>query len=473
MQKVNRKFCSISKRIATGFLATLLSFLIVIGSAYKNPVKAEAAATAGGIAIGMLVAAAAAAVGVGVNALTNNESYQQSCEQIGNEVQRKIAADGKKLSDLVTVGANNALTMSKEFLFDVAQVGAKFFPPVEYKISSSADIEKMAGLKHFDVPSSGMCWRNAFTGSFEPWKMMTKAKVIASWVVPAVTSSDEKDVYSLKHCKIEHLDILDLKMSLEDNGKQSGCFDNFSKVESLFPRFDNSYLIAGSKFIEIAGLDSAGVQCLLYLSNMDLPTAPGICVYPKTAVPLPLPWVDVFDPADKAFFAEGYSAMIHSFADVVARIGAIQGVIDGIRVKVTDWTYPAIRTLTQTTILEKDITTEKDTDADDTRNKGRSTTVPKNPDIPNVSIPKMVFRKFPFCLPIDFVRGVKMMQAPPKPPVFDVPVLVVPQLHWNYRVQLDIRQFDKNDTLVGIVRWAVGILWSFGLVFITKKLIWK
>lgn len=456
-----------------GFFAVLLSLLIVIGSAYKNPVKVEAAAAAGDIAklIGMLVAAAATATGIGVNAGVNDDTYKQGCEQVGAEVQKKIAADGKALSTLVTVGADGVVNMSKEFLFDVAQAGAKFFPPVEYKISSSADIEKMAGLKHFDVPSSGMCWRNAFTDSFHPWKMMTKAKVIASWVVPTVTTSDEKDIYSLKHCKIEHLDILDLKMSLEDNGQQSGCFDNFSKVESFFPRFDNSYLVAGSKFIEIAGLDSAGVQCLLYLSNMDLPTAPGICVYPKTAVPLPLPWEDVFNPADKAFFAEGYSAMIHSFADVVARIGAIQGVIDGIRVKIGSLSIPGIRSLTQTTILEKDITTEKDTDADDTRNKGRSTTVPKDPSMPHATLPKGIQNKFPFCLPWDLAACYRLFDVTPKAPTWNIPVNIdCGAVHVHHTYTYDLNNNNVLDQGLPVFKWFVNLAFVAGLIILTRKI---
>lgn len=168
------------------------------------------------------------------------------------------------------------------------------FNPESSPVFSSTDLETLAGVRHFDAPTSGDCWRNAFTDTWEPWKTLTKAKVIASYTVPLVDSSCAKD-YSGNYYKIVPMDIVDLKVTLYDNG-QSGTLDNLTRVSGVYPRADDSVMAAGSKIIEIAGINSDGRECLLYLNNMDKATAPGYLVYPVSTIVFPGTDKKVFDP---------------------------------------------------------------------------------------------------------------------------------------------------------------------------------
>lgn len=443
--------------------------------------KAEAAATAGGIAMWMLVGAAATALGIGVNAGVNNESYQQSCEQIGNEVQKKIAADGKVLSTLVTVGANNVLTMSKEFLFDVAQAGAKFFPPVDMDFSQSG----FSAFKSWAESASGLTmedsnkiysWQAAFQCGDSFLKYCRKWKVTGKTTFAQPVGKDYKKV---QIGAFAGLPFYAYQVSAASGNAFSILIPSAASCEKFwgFTGSESSYgvpeFIVGpsSVFLNLEAFDCQKQEAVEFLLQVGDNPWQGICAYPKTAQPLPYTGEDVFNPADKAFFAEGYSAMIHSFADVVARIGAIQGVIDGIRVKIGSLSIPGIRSLTQTTILEKDITTEKDTDADDTRNKGRSTTVPKDPSMPHATLPKGIQNKFPFCLPWDLAACYRLFDVTPKAPTWNIPVNIdCGAVHVHHTYTYDLNNNNVLDQGLPVFKWFVNLAFVAGLIILTRKI---
>lgn len=78
---------------------------------------------------------------------------------------------------------------------------------------------------------------------------------------------------------------------------------------------------------------------------------------------------------------------------------------------------------------------------------------------------------FPFCLPWDFVRGVKLLSADPVAPVFKIP-FDIPQIGafpgQHYEIVLDFSEYDKYFV---VVRWFSTVFFVMGLIFITFKIV--
>ena len=78
---------------------------------------------------------------------------------------------------------------------------------------------------------------------------------------------------------------------------------------------------------------------------------------------------------------------------------------------------------------------------------------------------------FPFCLPFDFVRGLKLLSKSPVPPKFDIDFDIpafgaYPGSHDV--ISLDFSVYSKYFT---VMRWVTTILFIFSLTFLTYKLI--
>ena len=79
-------------------------------------------------------------------------------------------------------------------------------------------------------------------------------------------------------------------------------------------------------------------------------------------------------------------------------------------------------------------------------------------------------KKFPFCLPFDIYYFLDALDAEPRAPAFTI---VIPLHNFgfeDYSLKIDFSQFDP---VFKIVRGCELFLACFGLVFITKKMIWK
>lgn len=78
---------------------------------------------------------------------------------------------------------------------------------------------------------------------------------------------------------------------------------------------------------------------------------------------------------------------------------------------------------------------------------------------------------FPFCLPWDFVRGVKLLSANPVAPVFKIP-FDIPQIGafpgYHSEVVLDFSKYDKYFV---VVRWFSTVFFVMSLIFITFKIV--
>lgn len=78
---------------------------------------------------------------------------------------------------------------------------------------------------------------------------------------------------------------------------------------------------------------------------------------------------------------------------------------------------------------------------------------------------------FPFCLPFDFVRGLKLLSSDPVAPCFDIDFNIPAFGAYpgtNNVITLDLAVYSKYFT---VVRWVTTILFVISLCFITYKLI--
>lgn len=92
-------------------------------------------------------------------------------------------------------------------------------------------------------------------------------------------------------------------------------------------------------------------------------------------------------------------------------------------------------------------------------------------DLSEFLLNSRITQVFPFCLPFDFVRGMKLLSTSPVPPKFDINFDIpsfgaYPGTH-NV-ITLDLGLYSKYFT---VVRWVTTILFILSLCFLTYKLI--
>lgn len=112
--------------------------------------------------------------------------------------------------------------------------------------------------------------------------------------------------------------------------------------------------------------------------------------------------------------------------------------------------------------------TGTDTDTPSKPGEGTDTDKPivNWPSAGDISLPKLIISKFPFCIPFDVARLIGLLEADPKTPVFHVPLKVGTIL--NEEIVLDLSQWDNA---VRIIRWGELIAFVAGLVLVTRNYI--
>lgn len=110
------------------------------------------------------------------------------------------------------------------------------------------------------------------------------------------------------------------------------------------------------------------------------------------------------------------------------------------------------------------------TDTDNPSNPGEGTDTDKPsvnwPSAGDISLPKLIISKFPFCIPFDVARLIGLLEADPKTPIFHVPLKVGTIL--DEEIVLDLSQWDNA---VRIIRWGELIVFVAGLVLVTRNYI--
>lgn len=186
---------------------------------------------------------------------------------------------------------------------------------------------------------------------------------------------------------------------------------------------------------------------------------------------------DVIQSNWKSIFADGVSILNNPVSDVVGRVGDTVGTkndageVVGVPANVKDGADTSIdktRDVSQESVLGKDISTDADRDKDNTTNKDKDTTPPKAGDIPDLSLPEVIFKeKFPFCLPWDIYTAFSNLVAPAQPPKWQVP-FKIKSLSYSQDVSIDFSQFNM---LASILRWGLSIAFVIWLILLTRRII--
>lgn len=92
-------------------------------------------------------------------------------------------------------------------------------------------------------------------------------------------------------------------------------------------------------------------------------------------------------------------------------------------------------------------------------------------ELNNLQMPLGILDVFPFCLPFDFVRGMKLLSAEPETPYFEVNI-VVPSFLGVPEQKLDFAiDFEMLEPVAVITRWTSLLAFSYVLIFISTKIV--
>lgn len=106
------------------------------------------------------------------------------------------------------------------------------------------------------------------------------------------------------------------------------------------------------------------------------------------------------------------------------------------------------------------------TDTDTPSKPGEGTDTVDWPTSSDLSLPKLIITKFPFCIPFDIANMIGLLEAEPKAPVFKMPLKIGTVV--NEEITLDLDQFSD---VIRIIRWGELILFVAGLALVTRNYI--
>lgn len=93
-----------------------------------------------------------------------------------------------------------------------------------------------------------------------------------------------------------------------------------------------------------------------------------------------------------------------------------------------------------------------------------SGTLPESGDL---SLPKLIISKFPFCIPFDVANMVGQLNAEPEPLVIRIPVKITDRISTQY-ITID---FSQYESIIQVVRWGIYALFLAGLAYATRNYI--
>ncbi len=453
------------KQAAKTAICLMLCVALVWGYSYREPTEAHA--TAVGVVVGAVaVAAAVAALGICVSGVTSNQDYGAACQEIWDKMDSGIK--NKVTCAAVAAGAVGVMqyNLTTEFL---TAVGTTLKNSYDEFLSSAAlatlPISQSSttcnytwngfykALFNSDVQAVGDKWSDDIITTYKIYSALPILSGISSCTVGTQTimvkKSGETGIYISVNNGVDWPSYSFRCMSTATYGYV---------IAAQVGKYIKYYIVSNA---ECAGSQMNLVQWYSVLAaDSAIPAAPGHDVYG-------IPGEDIY--------ADGYSALNHTVSDVVDHVGNAVGVLNPDGTKSIPIPVPSTGVSTQTQsqtqsdALQTDISDAASTELNKTTNTGKNTSLPKPSGLPDLSLPMLLTRKFPFSLPWDLYASVKMLAATPTTPVYTVPFI-----HGLWGINQDITiDMTKMEPVAVVCRWGFSAMWVVGLIFLTRKLIWK
>jgi hypothetical protein len=428
----------------------LICFMLIFGTCYHTPVHAAAIGLIVGGAV--LVAAALTALGIGVAATMSNVDYNTECQEIWDNLSEDVQAHVTYGVAAGEVVANYTYDSLKQIFNSAETIIPQKVDPLSpgYTVSDSS----FGAL--FGYPSIGM--------GFAPTAIMSTAMIVnvySSDQIHSMLTSENNYTFSIS---VDNHDInvmTNIGLTTIDGVSQSsqhfGLNLNFSLYVVGYKQTATSAWSYG-----LVQVRSAIASSTNWLSVSSL----------SQNVPY-IPQQDIFMPSSEKFYADGASVMNQPVDDVIDKIKQKVGTADGVDVNVGDAVGSKesvdddTKANTQEKALGRDIATDVDKDADKDTNKDRDTTAPKSSTIPDLTIPEMITKKFPFSIPWDLYNSVTILSATGKAPVFDIP-FKASVVGVNTSIHIDLSIFDP---VAAVARWGLSLLFLIALIILTGRLI--
>lgn len=476
------------KRVLKQGIALLLCVCLVFVYSYKKPVKADAVAVGTGIVVGAVVVATVLTV-VGIKSIQDNKSYNEECQDIWNHIDANI----KSQISAIEVSGRVMLHLTGDAIKAIFnQACITIGQAAMYK--ALLDFMLKNGMLQYaqKTATTGGSWSSTlpFGADFDKVKDIGDFNNI-SW--PSYGSGASTFV--------------------SDSGMKLILGDSSTATNPMVIQLTYGNLVLVGESAANAGSAEkniiSGTPAKLFIAH-NVKT--GWAVYLSLCVSWgSATWItnvssinndaasalytgqDYFNPSLDKFLADGLSVMNTKIDDVISALNRWLDVHDGTNTKtgigldVGDSTSVRDRTSadtdtqtrTQQDVLGRDVSNTDDKTRDDTTNKDadkdKTGKQEKSSNFPNLNLPSSYIKKFPFCLPWDMYSCVQLFKADPVTPKFTVQFIKCKIFNQNIdqSITIDVGQFDKDGTIGNICRWFSRIITIIGLIFITRKLIWK
>lgn len=452
------RLSKMTKQIGKSFFCLLLCAVLVVGTSYKRPVHAVLTGSAL-ITGAVVVSSCLAALGIvpAVDALVNGKSYGQACQDIWNGLVDDIKTDVQGTIELVD-NYKAQFKATGTLLRAVFDGACQEIPQVTDfgNITKGSSLQSKLGWEVYS-PSSNYGWPSQFNFSgYSSWRLVTQGSLTESKFTQDVGGVRfTLDGTSGWQCRISHSNP-----------------DGYVVMDVANITSSHNTDIGAKYAVLTATLDGV-LHYFIFFTGLNYP---GWDVFSGGSVVLPKPAQDLFNPATDKIYADGKSAMNTKVDDVIDGIQDKVGVANPdtgeVEIPLTAPNVgsaddPDVVAQSQSDVLGKDIADDSDRDRDRDTNKDRDTSAPKPSDIPDLSLPDVLIKKFPFSLPWDLYNSVAILVSPGEAPKWEVP-FKIQSMGIDESFTLDMSQFDP---LAAIIRWGLSLLFLISLIILTNKLI--
>jgi hypothetical protein len=468
------RLCKLLKQAAKTVVCLLLCVSLVWGYSYKEPTEAHATAAVAGVVIGAAaVAAAAIALGIAVNGAVNNETYAQSCQRIWDKLDEGIK---RKITCAELAGAC-VYNLTSEFLTSVGnQMTTAYNSAMAFEAMTNIPVALRSNdnyNQYFANLSKTFGWNTDFqegSSTFnDSYRTVLKYRIIdtipcpADGVIATISAPGLTNTF-MRWSKGGWTSSSGWEISHDGVDYSSVGYENKQAVLGYLIGVVYANATSTIYYYLVSGERSYGSYGNLITVGMD---GTGALTIPAN------PGHDVYGIPAEDVYSDGYSALNHPVSDVVGKVGDAVGqkTIDGslnIPVSIPENKVDTkTQTQTQDKVLNKDIADTASKEANDKTNKGKNTAPPKLPDLPDLSLPSLITKKFPFSLPWDLYLAFSNLVAPAKAPKFVYPIKLK-RLGIDQSITIDFANYEK---LAAISRWGFALAFIVWLILITRKMI--